>query len=36
VVAIVISLGVYQWLSAKTEQMTGKGVAANEAPRKER
>jgi len=32
VVAIVIALGIYQWLSAKTEQLTGKGVAANEAP----
>jgi len=34
VVAIVIALGVYQWLSAKTEQLTGKGAAANEAPKK--
>lgn len=34
VVAIVVALGVYQWLSAKTEQMTGKGVAANEAKEK--
>ena len=36
VVAIVVALGVYQWLSAKTEQMTGKGAGANEAPKKER
>jgi len=33
VVAIVTSLGIYQWLSAKTEQLTGKGVSANEAPK---
>ena len=32
VVAIVIALGIYQWLSAKTEQLTGKGAKANEAP----
>jgi len=35
VVAIIIALGLYQWLSAKTEQLTGKGAAANEAPKKQ-
>lgn len=28
VVALVIALGIYQWLSAKTEQLTGKGASA--------
>ena len=31
VVALVVALGVYQWLSAKTEQLTSRSGAANEA-----
>ena len=34
VVALVVALGVYQWLSAKTEQLTGRSGAANEASQK--
>lgn len=34
VVALVIALGVYQWLSAKTEQLTGKGASAGETAQK--
>ena len=29
VVALVVALGVYQWLSARTEQLTGKGASEN-------
>jgi high-affinity Fe2+/Pb2+ permease len=34
VVAMVLVLGLYQFLSAKSEQLTGKGVEANAAPKR--